>query len=106
MAVDVHANPQLLLPAGTDDIWCPTTDSKRHGCAPPDPVAWTLRGAKRVAIKVADVTLLRTAAPTGPTRLFGWLTLWPTKRTVVVVKHLNRRANTTTDQRMVNEAAA
>jgi hypothetical protein len=73
---------------------------------PSDPVAWTLRGAKRVAIKVADVTLLRTAAPTGPTRLFGWLTLWPTKRTVVVVKHLNRRANTTTDQRMVNEAAA
>jgi hypothetical protein len=77
-----------------------------NGMAVPPLTRLPGRGAKRVAFKVADVTLLRTAAPTGPTRLLGWLTLWLAKRTVVVVKHLNRRANTTTDQRMVNEAAA
>ena len=44
----------------------------------------TLKG---MAVPPADVTLLRTAAPTGPTRLLGW-------------------ANTTSDQRMVNEAGA
>jgi hypothetical protein len=61
---------------------------------PADLVSWTLRGANRVAIKVADMTLLRAAAAIGPTSLLEWLTLWVAERTVAAFKHLNRRANT------------
>jgi hypothetical protein len=83
---------------------------------PADLVTWTLRGANRVAIKVADMTLLRATAAIGPTSLLEWLTLWVAERTVVVFKHLNRRTNTArtaprpittaADQRMVNEVGA
>jgi hypothetical protein len=93
MAVDVLANPQLLLPASGDDICCPTTDSKGMAVLS-DLVIWTLRAADRVAIKVADITLLRAAAAISPTSLLEWLTLWVAVRTVVVCEHPNRRANT------------
>jgi hypothetical protein len=73
---------------------------------PTDLVAWTLRGANRVAIKVADMTLLRAAAAIGPTSLLEWLTLWVVERTVVVFRHLNRRANTERGGRMTSSANA
>jgi hypothetical protein len=73
---------------------------------PADLVTWTLRGANRVAIKVADMTLLRTAAAIGPTSLLEWLTLWVAERTVAVFKHLNRRANTARTAPRPNVTAA
>jgi hypothetical protein len=83
---------------------------------PADLVTWTLRGANRIAVKVADKTLLRAAAAIGPTSLLEWLTLWVAERTVAVFKHLNRRANTArtaprpimaaADHRTVNEVGA
>jgi hypothetical protein len=73
---------------------------------PSDLVAWTLRGANRVAIKVADMTALRAAAAIGPTSLLEWLTLWVAERTVAAYKHLNRRANTARTQPRPIMAAA
>ena len=83
---------------------------------PADLVTWMLRGANRVAIKVADLTLLRAVGAIGPTSLLEWLTLWVAERTVAVFKHLNRRANTATtaprpimtaaDRHIVNEVGA
>jgi hypothetical protein len=83
---------------------------------PADLVTWTLRGANRVAIKVAEMTLLRAAAAIGPTSLLEWLTLWAAERTVAVFKHLTRRANTArtaprpimtaADRHMANEVGA
>ena len=83
---------------------------------PADLVTWMLRGANRVAIKVADLTLLRAAGAIGPTSLLEWLTLWVAERTVAVFKHLNQRANTArtaprpimpaADRHLVNEVGA
>jgi len=73
---------------------------------PADLVTWTLQGANRVAIKAADMTMLRAAVAFGPTSLLEWLTLWVAERTVAVFKHFNRRAKTATDQRMLNEVGA
>jgi hypothetical protein len=67
---------------------------KGMAALPSELVTWALRGANRVAIKVADMTLLRAAGAIGPTSLLEWLTLWVAERTVAVFKHLNRRANT------------
>jgi hypothetical protein len=83
---------------------------------PADLITWTLRGANRVAIKMADMTVLRSAAAIGPTSLLEWLTLWVAERTVAVFQHLSRRANaprtaprpimTAADRPMVNEVGA
>jgi hypothetical protein len=61
---------------------------------PCDLVTRTLRGASRVAIKVTDLTLSRTAAVISPAGLISveWLRLWAAERTAVVFEH--RHANT------------
>ena len=89
---------------------------KGMAALPSELVTWALRGANRVAIKVADMTLLRAAGAIGPTSLLEWLTLWVAERTVAVFKHLNRRANTArtaprpimtaADRHLVNEVGA
>jgi hypothetical protein len=61
---------------------------------PSDLVTWTLRGANRVAVKVADLILLRAGATISPTSLLEWLTLCVAERTVGIFEHLNRHANT------------
>ena len=73
---------------------------------PADLVTWTLQGANRVAIKAADMTMLRAAVAFGPTSLLEWLTLWVAERTVAVFKHLNRRANTARTAPRPNVTAA
>jgi hypothetical protein len=62
---------------------------------PCDLVTQTLRGASRVATKVADLTLSRTAAAISPAGLISveWLRLWVAERTIVVCEHLNRHAH-------------
>jgi hypothetical protein len=75
---------QLLLPASTDDICCPTTDFKDMAVRPTDLVTSKLRGARRVAIKVADMTLSRAAVAMSAAGLVKWLTLLTADRAVVV----------------------
>jgi hypothetical protein len=71
---------------------------------PCDLVTQTLRGASRVATKVADLTLSRTAAAISPAGLISveWLRLWVAERMIVVCEHLNRHADTVTTAPPVN----
>jgi len=65
----------------------------RHGRAPSDLVTPTLRGAGRVAIKAADLTLSRAAVAMSAAGLVEWLTLLAADRAVVVLEHLNRHSD-------------
>src|ERR1700758_49705 len=105
MAVDVLASPQLLLPASSDDIGCPTIDSKDMALLPRNVLNRTIRGASRVASKAADLTLSRPAAAISPAALISveWLRLWVAERTVVVFEHLNPHADTVTTAPPVND---
>jgi hypothetical protein len=61
---------------------------------PSDLVTPTLRGAGRVAIKAADLTLSRAAVAMSAAGLVEWLTLLAADRAVVVFEHLNRHSDT------------
>jgi hypothetical protein len=105
MAVDVLANPQLILPASRDDIGCLTIDSKDMALLARNLLNRTLRSASRVASKATDLTLSRPAAAISPAVLISveWLRLWVAERTVVVFEHLNQQADTVTTAPPVND---
>ena len=84
---------QLLLLASADDIRCPTRDSKDMAVRPTDLVTSKLRGANRVAIKVADLTLSSAAVAMSAAGLVEWLTLLAADRAVVILEHLNRHSD-------------
>src|SRR5246127_453686 len=105
MAVDVLANPPLILPASRDDIRCLTIDSKEMALLPRNLLNRTLRGASRVASKAADLTLSRPAAAISPAALISveWLRLWVAERTAVAFEHLNPHADAVTTAPPVND---
>ena len=60
---------------------------------PTDLVTSKLRGANRVAIKVADLTLSSAAVAMSAAGLVEWLTLLAADRAVVILEHLNRHSD-------------